>query len=85
MVFSYFYWLNNEAEMSEIFQFEQNTFFFFCLPPIVFASGFNMRRSNFFANFKNTMIFGVLGTFVSFISFSFATIWLTGGDWMKEY
>lgn len=42
----------------------------------MFASGFNMQRGNFFANIKNILLFGILGTFVAFFSFSAMTIGL---------
>jgi NhaP-type Na+/H+ or K+/H+ antiporter len=61
-------------ELTNMMKFNDNTFFYFCLPPIVFAAGFNMRRAKFFNNFKSIMIFGVLGTFVCFFSFSAMTI-----------
>lgn len=31
--------------------FDDNVLFYFCIPPIVFASGYNMRRKRFFQNF----------------------------------
>lgn len=55
--------------------FNENFFFYFCLPPLVFASGYNMQRSNFFANFNNIMIFGLLNTILQFTLFSVFT-WL---------
>lgn len=55
-------------------KFDDNTFFFFCLPPIVFASGFNMQRGDFFGNIGNILLFGVLGTFISFGSFTMMTL-----------
>ena len=74
MVISYME-MGNE-EMVGLLRFRDETFFFFCLPPIVFASGFNMKRGNFFANLKNILLFGILGTFVAFTSFSLMTIYL---------
>lgn len=55
-------------------QFSDDLFFYFCLPPIVFASGFNMQRKKFFENIRNIMIFGLFGTFIAFISFTVMTI-----------
>ena len=55
-------------------KFSDETFFYFCLPPIVFSSGYNMQRGNFFANIKNIMIFGVLSTIVCFSVFSMITM-----------
>jgi len=51
-------------------RFDDNLFFYVCLPPIVFASGFNMHRGEFFANIKIVIIFGVIGTMISFTCFS---------------
>ena len=62
--------------MLKILEFDDEAFFYFLLPPIVFASGFNMQRANFFKNFKTVMLFGVLGTFVAFFSFSAMTIYV---------
>ena len=41
-------------------RFDDNLFFYFILPPIVFASGFNMYRKKFFANIANILLFGVV-------------------------
>ena len=62
------------TEFADIMTFNDDLFFYFVLPPIVFASGFNMYRKKFFANIKNITLFGVLGTFVTFASFSGLTI-----------
>ena len=51
-------------------QFSDDLFFYFCLPPIVFASGFNMQRKKFFANLGNIVLFGLVGTLIAFISFT---------------
>lgn len=58
-------------------KFNETMFFYVCLPPIVFSSGFNMQRADFFANIGNVMTFGVLTTFVCFFIFSSLTIWAT--------
>lgn len=60
-------------KITEMLAFNEEIFFYICLPPIVFASGFNMNRGNFFANIKIVAIFGVIGTLVSFSTFSFMT------------
>jgi NhaP-type Na+/H+ or K+/H+ antiporter len=54
--------------------FSPDLFFYVCLPPIVFASGFNMHRGEFFANIKMVLIFGVVGTIISFTLFSLMTV-----------
>jgi len=85
MLISYISWANGNEDMIELLQFSDNTFFFFCLPPIVFASGFNMQRGNFFANIKNILVFGILGTFVAFFSFSAMTIHINNQGFLQQY
>ena len=53
--------------------FDENFFFYFVLPPIIFAAGYNMKRKEFFKNFKNIVIFGVGSTILQFIVFTFFT------------
>ena len=69
-----------ENNLMKAFEFNHNLFFYVCLPPIIFASGFNMHRGDFFANLKIVMIFGVLGTLVSFTMFSLMTVKLS--EWL---
>jgi NhaP-type Na+/H+ or K+/H+ antiporter len=58
------------SQFNEAVSFDHNIFFYFCLPPIVFASGFNMKRKVFFENFTSVLIFGVLSTILQFVLFS---------------
>ena len=76
MAISFALYCSGHEDLIAMMKFDGNAFFFVCLPPIVFASGFNMQRGNFFANIKNVLMFGILGTFVAFFSFSAFTIWL---------
>ena len=50
------------GEFTTMMTFDENFFFYFCLPPIVFASGYNMKRRKFFENFTNILLFGLIGT-----------------------
>lgn len=70
-------------EISEYFVFNNHVFFYLCLPPIIFASGFNMRRKRFFENIGYIMLFGILGTLVTFIMFTILNIaaFSTGMMW----
>ncbi len=54
----------------ELYQFKQDFFFDFLLPPIILNSGFNMRRKKFFQNIGNIAIFGLGVTFVCFTLYS---------------
>ena len=40
--------LSQEEKVRESFNFDEKLFFYVCLPPILFSSGFNMRRRRFF-------------------------------------
>lgn len=49
-------------DFGKMMTFDPNFFFYFCLPPIVFAAGYNMKRKKFFENFTNILLFGLIGT-----------------------
>jgi NhaP-type Na+/H+ or K+/H+ antiporter len=72
-----FYWYTadspNLAEIQLSYSFKSNIFFQVILPPIVFNSGFSMKRKKFFENFGNIMIFGLVVTFVCFFLYSVAS------------
>jgi NhaP-type Na+/H+ or K+/H+ antiporter len=57
-----------------IFNFDEQIFFFLCLPPIIFAAGFNMRRKRFFENIGYVLLFGIVGSIVAFSIFSSLTL-----------
>lgn len=40
------------------------------MPPIIFAAGYNLKKSNFVKNFGYITLFGVLGTLISFVVLS---------------
>ena len=61
-------------EFSDIMEFNDDLFFYFVLPPIIFAAGYNMYRNKFFANIANITLFGVLGTFLTFGCFAGITV-----------
>jgi hypothetical protein len=42
-------------------------FFTFILPPIIFAAGYNIRRKAFFKYFLYIILYGVLGTVITFM------------------
>jgi len=60
----------NAYTFSHVATFSDEVFFYFLLPPILFAAGYNMRRRMFFANIGYSLLFGVLGTLITFICFS---------------
>lgn len=62
MLISFCAHLMGFEDMQKMMTFDENFFFYFCLPPIVFASGYNMKRKKFFENFKNILILGLFST-----------------------
>ena len=66
-------------------EFNDDLFYYFVLPPIVFSSGFNMYRKKFTANLRNILLFGVVGTFVGFACFSVMTIQYCNRVELKQY
>jgi NhaP-type Na+/H+ or K+/H+ antiporter len=63
-------WAAGLHDVTSSFQFSGTIFFYLCLPPIIFASGFNMRRKRFFANIGYITLLGLFGTIFTFIMFS---------------
>ena len=76
LLISYFYWKTDKTGMQSVVEFNDDIFFYVCLPPLVFASGFNMQRKKFFENISNILLFGVGGTVTTFIVFAVLTFWL---------
>ena len=72
-------------DVTKVLEFNEELFFYVCLPPIVFASGFNMNRGKFFENIKIVGIFGIIGTLVSFTTFSYFTVTIKGMMDMDVY
>ena len=48
-------------------EFNDNIFFTFILPPIIFSAGYNIKVKTFFKFFHYSVIFGILGTFITFL------------------
>ena len=52
---------------NHILEISDSTFFYFVLPPIIFAQGYGLKKRNFFKYFPLIMTFGVIGTFIQFV------------------
>lgn len=72
-------------DFSKMMTFDPNFFFYFCLPPIVFAAGYNMKRKKFFENFTNILMFGLFGTLLQFSLFSIFTYIVSEMDILEKY
>ncbi|BBM99154.1 ABC-2 type transport system permease protein [Marchantia polymorpha subsp. ruderalis] len=56
---------NTEERFRKWFNFHEEFFFLFLLPPIIFQSGFSLQPKPFFSNFGAICTFAVLGTFIA--------------------
>ena len=65
--------LDESGEFVKELEFNKEIFFEVLLPLIIFATGFNLRRQQFFENFSNISKFGLIGTFITFIIYSVLT------------
>jgi NhaP-type Na+/H+ or K+/H+ antiporter len=53
---------------NQIIIFDNEIFFYFVLPPIIFSAGYTLKRRNFFRYFHLISLFGILGTILQFLS-----------------
>nr|DAD24242.1 TPA_asm: hypothetical protein HUJ06_025705 [Nelumbo nucifera] len=58
---------NTETSIRAWFNFHEEFFFLFLLPPIIFQSGFSLSPKPFFSNFGAIVTFAILGTFIASI------------------
>ena len=59
-------------------EISDKTFFYFVLPPIIFAQGYGLKKRNFFKYFHFITVFGILGTFLQF-AFMTGSLYLLAG------
>ncbi|CAA0815363.1 Sodium/hydrogen exchanger 4 [Striga hermonthica] len=57
--------LVSKGKSSHILRFDEELFFIYLLPPIIFNAGFQVKKKQFFHNFFTIMLFGVVGVFIS--------------------
>ncbi|KAG6407495.1 hypothetical protein SASPL_130486 [Salvia splendens] len=67
--------LISKGKSSHILRFDEEIFFIYLLPPIIFNAGFQAKKKQFFHNFFPIMLFGVVGVFIS------SSI-VTAGSWL---
>ncbi|PIA37552.1 hypothetical protein AQUCO_03000254v1 [Aquilegia coerulea] len=56
---------NTESSIRTWFNFHEEFFFLFLLPPIIFQSGFSLAPKPFFSNFGAIVTFAIVGTFTA--------------------
>ncbi|KAG6689840.1 hypothetical protein I3842_11G194500 [Carya illinoinensis] len=68
--------LLSKGKSSHILAFNEELFFIYLLPPIIFNAGFQVKKKQFFQNFLTIMSFGVIGVFISAIIITAGSWWL---------
>ncbi|XP_042395704.1 sodium/hydrogen exchanger 2-like [Zingiber officinale] len=66
--------LLTQGKNSHIMVFSEDLFFIYVLPPIIFNAGFQVKKKQFFRNFMTIMLFGAVGTLISFVIISLGAI-----------
>ncbi|GER56350.1 sodium/hydrogen exchanger [Striga asiatica] len=66
--------LTSGGKSSHLLVFSEDLFFIYLLPPIIFNAGFQVKKKQFFRNFSTIMLFGAVGTLISFIIISLGAI-----------
>ncbi|KAK4795939.1 hypothetical protein SAY86_028265 [Trapa natans] len=66
--------LTTEGRSSRLLVFSEDLFFIYLLPPIIFNAGFQVKKKQFFRNFMTIVLFGAVGTLISFAIISFGAI-----------
>ncbi|CAA0807122.1 Sodium/hydrogen exchanger 2 [Striga hermonthica] len=64
--------LISKGKSSHLLVFSEDLFFIYLLPPIIFNAGFQVKKKQFFRNFMTIMLFGAVGTLISFVIISLA-------------
>ncbi|XAR56755.1 hypothetical protein NMG60_11037342 [Bertholletia excelsa] len=68
--------LISKGKSSHILRFDEELFFIYVLPPIIFNAGFQVKKKRFFQNFFTIMLFGVVGVFISVFVITTGSWWL---------
>ncbi|KAL4185288.1 hypothetical protein AMTRI_Chr10g229980 [Amborella trichopoda] len=66
----------SKGKSSHILRFDEELFFIYLLPPIIFNAGFQVKKKQFFRNFFTIMLLGAVGVFISFAIISAGCWWL---------
>ncbi|XP_022940663.1 sodium/hydrogen exchanger 4 [Cucurbita moschata] len=66
----------SKGKDSHILTFNEEVFFIYLLPPIIFNAGFQVKKKQFFHNFLTIMLFGVIGVFISALIITSGSQWL---------
>lgn len=74
MFVSFLGWVSTADHQERfVIKFNQNIFFEYMLPAILYSTGFNMRRKELFDNFANITKFGIFGSLFTFFLYAVLT------------
>ncbi|KAJ8766528.1 hypothetical protein K2173_023775 [Erythroxylum novogranatense] len=65
----------SKGKSSHILRFNEELFFIYLLPPIIFNAGFQVKKKQFFQNFVTIVLFGVVGVFISTFIITAGSMW----------
>jgi len=68
--------LVSRGKSSHILVFNEELFFIYLLPPIIFNAGFQVKKKQFFRNFATILLFGAVGTIISFTIISLGAVFI---------
>lgn len=71
------FFISLKDDIEENFSFNQEFFFLCMLPPIIFSSGFNLRKQYFFYNFGTILLYAFVGTIIATGVTALILIWLS--------
>ncbi|XAR57135.1 hypothetical protein NMG60_11025167 [Bertholletia excelsa] len=66
--------LTSGGRSSRLLVFSEDLFFIYLLPPIIFNAGFQVKKKQFFRNFMTIILFGAIGTLISFAIISYGVM-----------
>ncbi|PWA74764.1 cation/H+ exchanger, Cation/H+ exchanger, CPA1 family [Artemisia annua] len=78
--------LTSKWKSSHLLRFNEELFFIYLLPPIIFNAGFQVKKKQFFHNFFPIMLFGVTGVLISTsivtaVLYAHFSVIVIGGSW----
>ena len=63
-------------------KFNELSFFYFILPPIIFSAGYTMKHRSFIKNLDHILMLGILGTIISMVVLS--TMLTTANEYLVQ-